>query len=108
MEEKQRAGAGLVSRDGGRGASTVPRQPILVSREESHDGRGSETGRKGLDTGNQEAYKALAQMDAKQQHMQVAYAKRLLQAATPAKARTNDTERQRKAGKEKAVRKGFG
>ncbi len=84
------------------------RQPILVSNGESHHGQGSETGRKGLDTGNQEACKVPAQLDAKQQHMQVAYAKRLLQAASPPKARTNETERRRKDGKEKIVRKGFG
>ncbi len=110
IREKQRAGAYLVTEDEGHDASIAMQRPIGVSSEPSHHSQGSERERRCVDMENVKACAddVATHLHAKQQQMQVAYAKRLLESASPPKARSNEGERRRKESKEKVVRKGFG
>ena len=110
IEEKQRAGARSDSNDEGQCASLSNQQPIIVSSMPSHHSQGCDGEKRGDDKDNPDIYavRVPGQTDAEQKQMQVAYAKRLLQAASPQKARASDREKRRKESKEKVVRKGFG
>ena len=109
IEEKQRAGARSDSSDGGQCASLSNQQPIIVSSMPSHHSQGCDGEKRGDDKDNPVyAVRVPGQTDAEQKQMQVAYAKQLLQAASPQKARASVKERRRKESKEKVVRKGFG
>ena len=110
MREKQRAGAYLVTEDEAHDASIGMQQPMVVSSEALHHSQGSKVERTGVDMDNVKACadEAATYMHAKQQQMQVAYAKRLLQSTNPPKAQSNEGERRRKESKDKVVRKGFG
>ena len=109
MEEKQRAGAYIINEDG-HDALTAMQQPTGISGEASHHSQGSKMEGSGVNMDNVKvcADEAATHVHAKQQQMQVAYAKRLLQSASPPKVQSIEGDRRRKESKEKVVRKGFG
>ena len=110
LEEKQRASPGLVSRNKGHVPSAAMQQPVIVNTEATPHSQGSASERDGVKIDRSEACadKTPTHVDARQQRIQVAHAKKLLKSASQPKARTNENERRRKESKEKVVRKGFG
>ena len=109
IQEKQKAGARLISRDGDQGASPK-QQPITIDSERLHHSQGSQADVDNVSSASSETSpaKAAPHTQAQQQRSQVEYAKKLLQAASAPKVRTADKEKRKRASREKGVRKGFG
>ena len=101
MEEKQRNGARLISRDGAQHDSNGAHQPIIDDSEASKL-RGSPV------SGYSHVPYIPSSIETQQNKVQAAYAKKLLQAVTPPKAQTGEKEKKKRPIKEKVVRKGFG
>lgn len=110
MEEKQRAGARLVSRDEAQLAPDTMQQPIVIDSDSVHQSQQSSPEGSLVEAGPSEdgAAQSRSHLQAKQNDVQVAYAKMLLQAAEAPKARRPEKKRHRKISKESIVRKGFG
>jgi len=109
IQEKQKAGARLISRDGGQGAS-AKQQPIIIDSETLHHSQGLQADVDNVSSASSETSpaKAVSHTQAQQQRSQIAYAKKLLQAASAPKAQRAEKEKRKKASREKEVRKGFG
>ena len=107
MEEKQRGGARLISREGAQHGSNAAHQPIIIDSEALHQSEASKLRGSPVSGSSQVPYK-LSSTETQQNKVQAAYAKKLLQAITPPKARTAEKERKKRPSKEKVVRKGFG
>jgi len=106
IQEKQKAGARLISRNGGQGAS-AKQQPIIIDSETLHHSQGLQADADDISSASSPA-KAAPHTQAQQQQSQIAYAKKLLQAASAPKAPRAVKEKRKKASREKVVRKGFG
>ena len=109
IQEKQKAAARLISRDGGQGAS-AKQQPIIIDSETLHHSQGLQADVDNVSSASSETSPAEAapHTQAQQQRSQVEYAKKLVQAASAPKVRTVQKEKRKRSGIEKVVRKGFG
>ena len=107
MEEKQRDGARLISRDGTQHGSNAAHQPIIDDSETLHQSQASKLWESPV-SGFSHVPDKFGSIETQQNKVQAAYAKKLLQAITPPKAQTGEKEKKKRPSKEKVVRKGFG
>ena len=109
IQEKQKAAARLISRNGSQGAS-AKQQPIIIDSETLHRSQGLQADVDNVSSASSETSpaKAAPHQQAQQQRSQVEYAKKLLQAASAPKARTVEKDKRKRASREKVVRRGFG
>ncbi len=107
MKETQRGGTHLISRKGAHQGSKAETQPIIIDSVALHPSEAS--GLRGSPvSGSSDIPRQPSSLEAQQNKVQAAHAKKLLQAITPPKAWPAEKEGNKRLSKEKTVRKGFG